>query len=145
MQFSPVCCQFIPPSSHQRPVLNTLNVRDQVSYPYETTGKIIVYLNLYILHSSREDELRGSKHYPNLQFWFVTVVPSSTWSLPHSQTYYRYHIMIPKLEDYTAQHYLYKLALWACNQRYDELCTHEWRHTGTWKSRHNISCANTHK
>jgi putative component of membrane protein insertase Oxa1/YidC/SpoIIIJ protein YidD len=58
MQFSPTSCHFIPLRSKysKHPVLKhpqsmfSLNVRDQVSHPYKTTGKTIVfiYLNLHI-------------------------------------------------------------------------------------------------
>jgi hypothetical protein len=46
------------------------NVRDQVSHPHKTTGKIIVFYVLIftLLDSRREDkfsELNLSKHYPN--------------------------------------------------------------------------------
>jgi hypothetical protein len=50
MQFSPTSCHFIPLRSKyspKHPVLNlcsSLNVRDQFSHPYKTTGKIIVYV-----------------------------------------------------------------------------------------------------
>jgi hypothetical protein len=78
MQFPHVSCQFIPLQSKyppQHPVLKhtqsmSLNVRDQVSYPYRTTSRIIV---LYILISTfsiagEKTECsgpNGSKYYQN--------------------------------------------------------------------------------
>jgi hypothetical protein len=56
MQSSAASCHFLPLSfkySPQHPVLKSLNlyssltVRDKVSYPYKTTGKIIIYIFLY--------------------------------------------------------------------------------------------------
>jgi hypothetical protein len=54
---------------------SSLNVRDQVSHPYRTTGKITV-LNIQIFKSSAADEktggsgLNGSKHYHNSISYF---------------------------------------------------------------------------
>jgi hypothetical protein len=63
--FSSGPCPQIPTSPR-----SSFNVRDQVSHPQETTGKIIVLyiLNFIVLHSSKEDKMfytNGSKHYPN--------------------------------------------------------------------------------
>jgi hypothetical protein len=49
---------------------SSLNVRDQVSHSYRTTGKIIVlYIIIFTFSDSRRkiegSELNGSKHYPN--------------------------------------------------------------------------------
>jgi hypothetical protein len=49
----------------------SLNVRNQVSHPYKTTGKIILlYSNFYVFRQQtrrlKESVLNGSKHYPNL-------------------------------------------------------------------------------
>jgi hypothetical protein len=57
MQFSPVSCSFIPLRSilsPKHPVVNLSsppNVKYHVSYPYETKGKIILFL-FYYLHLS---------------------------------------------------------------------------------------------
>jgi hypothetical protein len=79
MQFSPISRHLISLQTKSSPrtlFSNTLgpcpslNVRDQVSQPYRTTGKIIV---LYILicmfltadWKTKGSGLNGSKHYPN--------------------------------------------------------------------------------
>jgi len=63
MYFSPLPCYLVPPGpkySHQHLILNTvslrssLNVSDQVSHPYKTTGKVIV-LFFKFLGSKLED------------------------------------------------------------------------------------------
>jgi hypothetical protein len=67
MQLSPATCHLIPPSfkySAHHPVFkhpdlcSSFNVRDQVSHPYKTTGKIIVFYILIFtfLDSSFEDK-----------------------------------------------------------------------------------------
>jgi hypothetical protein len=56
---------------------SSLNVRDQVSHPYRTTGKIVVlyvYSNFYVF--KQQTRRKGSKHYLNLDLrndWSLTV------------------------------------------------------------------------
>jgi hypothetical protein len=68
MQFSPFSCHLISLRSKyspQHPVFkhpnlcSSLNVRDQVSHPYRTTGKIIIFhiLIFKFFDSSREDKV----------------------------------------------------------------------------------------
>jgi hypothetical protein len=63
MQFAPISCHFIhlwSKYSLQHPVSNTLsrcsslNVRDQVSHPYRTTGEIIVF-NFYVFTQQKRE------------------------------------------------------------------------------------------
>ncbi|PNF25245.1 hypothetical protein B7P43_G13294, partial [Cryptotermes secundus] len=70
MQFSPTSCHFISLRSKYSPKKNTLfsntlrlrsslNVRDQVSHPYRTTGKIIVlYILIFMFWDSRREDKR---------------------------------------------------------------------------------------
>jgi hypothetical protein len=57
MQFSPTSCHFISlPSKYspEHPDLSSfLNVRDKVSHPYRTTGKIIDLYNLIFMFLDR--------------------------------------------------------------------------------------------
>jgi hypothetical protein len=74
MRFPPhphLLIPFWPKYSPQHPALkhpslcSSLNVRDQVSHPYRTTGKIIVsyILILKCLYSRREDGSFGAEWY----------------------------------------------------------------------------------
>jgi putative component of membrane protein insertase Oxa1/YidC/SpoIIIJ protein YidD len=79
-QFYRASCHFVPLRSKYSPkslssntfnLCSSLNARGQVSHPYRTTGKIIVYILIFrLLHSRHKDkkdsELHGRKHYPNL-------------------------------------------------------------------------------
>jgi hypothetical protein len=67
MHFSPLSCQFIPlrtEYSPEHPVLKhpqfmflPLNIRDQVSHPYRTTGKIILsYILIFMFLDSRRED-----------------------------------------------------------------------------------------
>jgi hypothetical protein len=82
---SSLCCFLQPPVTSylfgQNILLNTLfantlslysslNVRDQVSHPYKTTGKlyffyILIFTFLYSRWDDKASGLYGSKHYPN--------------------------------------------------------------------------------
>jgi hypothetical protein len=80
---------------------SSLNIRDQVSHPYRTTGNIIVLyiIILAILDRRREDkhsQLNGSKHYPNSitsehiyqsNIDFLLSFPNTS-TLPHFQRMY---------------------------------------------------------
>jgi hypothetical protein len=76
MQFPPISLHFIPPRpkySPQHPVLKHpqsmfLNITDQVSHPYRTTGKIIVLriLIFMFLDSKREDKRFWTEWYQAL-------------------------------------------------------------------------------
>jgi hypothetical protein len=99
MQFSPTSCHFSSLRAkyftqhhvHSRTLslCSSFNVREQVSHPYKTKGKIIVLYSLIFmfLDSRREDKGFWTEWYQVLpkfslflisswiKFWFVTVVP----------------------------------------------------------------------
>jgi phosphate starvation-inducible membrane PsiE len=65
MQFSPTSCHFGPNIllsilfSNTLNLCSSLNVRDKVSHPYRTTGKIIVfYIVIITILDSREEDKR---------------------------------------------------------------------------------------
>jgi hypothetical protein len=68
VQFYPPSCHFISPKSKYSlitlfsktlNVCSSLNMKDQVSYPYNTTGKIIVlYLLIFTFKDSRQEDKR---------------------------------------------------------------------------------------
>jgi hypothetical protein len=68
MQFSPTSRHFISLRSKyfQHPVLSTLslcsslNVRDQVSHPYRTTGRIIILCIVIFMFWAAEKKTEGS-------------------------------------------------------------------------------------
>jgi hypothetical protein len=73
MQFSPTFRQFISLRSKYSPqhsVCSSINVKDQVSHPYITTGEIIILFTLILRFNTEEktkySKLNGSKHYSNL-------------------------------------------------------------------------------
>jgi hypothetical protein len=57
MQRYPTICRFIPPQHH---ILKTLYVRDQVSQPYKTRGKIKVLRNLILRFLTADEKKKGS-------------------------------------------------------------------------------------
>jgi hypothetical protein len=79
---------------------SSLNVRDNVSHPYRTTGKIIV---LYILictfftadEKTEGSGLNGSKHYPRSispelrpeSFYHLLLLLPNIWSVPHFHSF----------------------------------------------------------
>jgi hypothetical protein len=71
MQFSPTSCRFISLHSNILSSLfsnslnlcSSLNVKDQVSHPYRTTGKIIVlYISIFKFFSEGDSELSSQFH-----------------------------------------------------------------------------------
>jgi hypothetical protein len=53
--------------SNMLKLCSSLNVRDQVSHPYKTTGKVIVLCTLILCfqiaaRKAKDSELHGSKH-----------------------------------------------------------------------------------
>jgi hypothetical protein len=93
VQLSPTSCNFIPlwtKYSFQHPQSTFfLNVRDQVSHPYKTTGKIIVpYILIFTFFESSWKEkkvldwlvtsitqIQSALNFPLNQIWFVSIVP----------------------------------------------------------------------
>jgi hypothetical protein len=110
MQFSPASRHFIPLRSKYFPkhmlsntlhVCSYLDVRDPVSHPYKTTGRITVLYILIFTFSdtdgkAKDSELCGSKHSPNFiysyfprecNFYLLTSF-SNIWNLPNFQRFY---------------------------------------------------------
>ena len=96
MQSPPFPRYLVPPRSKYSPqhhvlfsnslsFLFSLNISEQVSRPYKTTGKIFKSLNFWIVTWKTKDfEPNDSKHFlisscslisPAIEFWFVKVVP----------------------------------------------------------------------